>query len=98
MTVTEEDRYHLHQQLDEAVGEKGANTAMELLPPVGWAEVATNRDLDQLGERLEGRIERVELRIRADFEKSLRQLQTDMLSAIVAAVAFISALSVFGPH
>ncbi len=30
---------------------------MELLPPVGWADVATKRDLDQLEERLIAKFE-----------------------------------------
>ena len=62
MTVTEEARYHRLQQLDDSVGEKGANTMMELLPPVGWADVTTKRDLDQLEERMDLRFQNVDLR------------------------------------
>ena len=62
MTVTEEARYHLHQQLDDSVGQKGANTMMELLPPVGWADVTTKRDLGQLEERMDLRFQNVDLR------------------------------------
>jgi hypothetical protein len=105
MTVTEEARYHLHQQLDDSVGQKGANTMMELLPPVGWADVATKRDLDQQSERLEHKIERVELRLQADiagvrsnFENSLRHMQTVILSTVISGVGLLSALVIFGPH
>ena len=62
MTMTEDDRYHLHQQLEEALDERGANTMMELLPPVGWADVTTKRDLDQLEERMDLRFQNVDLR------------------------------------
>lgn len=105
MTVTEEARYHRLQQLDDSVGEKGANTMMELLPPVGWADVATKRDLDQQSERLEHKIERVELRLQADiagvrfnFENSLRHMQTVVLSTVISGVGLLSALVIFGPH
>lgn len=62
MTITEDDRYHLHQQLEGALDERGATTMMELLPPVGWADVATKRDLDQLEERTELRFDKVDIR------------------------------------
>lgn len=35
---------------------------MELLPPVGWADVATKRDLDQLEGRMDLRFDKVDLR------------------------------------
>ncbi|CAN5774688.1 hypothetical protein BH23ACT2_BH23ACT2_14400 [soil metagenome] len=48
MAVTEESRHLLHQRLEERLGPSEAITLMEHLPPVGWADVATRRDLDQL--------------------------------------------------
>ncbi|MFZ1309659.1 MAG: hypothetical protein WAR60_10905 [Candidatus Microthrix parvicella] len=105
MTVTEEARYHRLQQLDDSVGEKGANTMMELLPPVGWADVATKRDLDQQSERLEHKIERVELRlqadiagVRGDFQNSLRRMQTVPLSAVVSVAGVVIAMAIYRPN
>ena len=69
MTMTEDDRYHLHQQLEEALDERGANTMMELLPPVGWADVTTKRDLDQLEERMDLLFQNVDLRFDAVNER-----------------------------
>ncbi|MFZ1440202.1 MAG: hypothetical protein WAX12_07960 [Candidatus Microthrix subdominans] len=105
MSVTEESRYHLHQQLDAAVGMEGAVTMMELLPPVGWADVATKRDLDQQSDRLELLI-RAEFagvatevsRVRADFEGAPRRMRTAMLSALFSVAGILIALSIFGPH
>ena len=33
-----------------------ATTMMELLPPVGWADVATKHDVDALADRIEARL------------------------------------------
>ena len=58
MTVTEGERYAVHQRLDEMLGTEEANVLMELLPPVGWADVATKRDLENFANQL--RIERLQ--------------------------------------
>jgi hypothetical protein len=41
---------------------------MELLPPVGWADVATKRDLDSLEERMNLRFELMDQRFEARFQ------------------------------
>ena len=105
MTVTEEARYHRLQQLDDSVGEKGANTIMELLPPVGWADVATKRDLDQQSERL-GLMVRAEISgvraeiagVRGDFQNSLRRMQTVLLSAVVSVAGVVIAMAIYRPN
>ena len=97
--------------------------------PVGWADVATKRDLDQLTEhfemkfgRIDDRFDRIDARfertderfglllnartaeqradtaqLRADFEGSLRRMQTVLLSAFLTLAGVLIALSVFGP-
>ena len=39
-------------RLEQALGPESAETLMEMLPPVGWADVATKRDLDALRHQL----------------------------------------------
>ena len=58
MSITNEDRYDLQAKANHVVGRKEGTTLMELLPPVGWADVATKRDLDQLEARLIAQFER----------------------------------------
>ncbi|MGH2661902.1 MAG: hypothetical protein ACRDH8_03645 [Actinomycetota bacterium] len=48
MTVDERSRHALYRKLEEILGREDATTLMEHLPPVGWAGVATKRDLDHL--------------------------------------------------
>lgn len=46
--MTVEARHKLHQRLAQVLGSEEAATFMEYMPPVGWADVATKRDLDHL--------------------------------------------------
>ncbi|HUP84132.1 MAG TPA: hypothetical protein VM143_00570, partial [Acidimicrobiales bacterium] len=48
MTISDQSRHDLHRRLAEVLGPDEAATLMEHLPPVGWADVATKRDLDHL--------------------------------------------------
>jgi hypothetical protein len=67
MSVDEARRLLLHDAAREAWGAEAALVLMEMLPPTGWADVATKQDLDQLEERLEarlgGRIDSLDVRI-----------------------------------
>jgi len=44
---------------------------MEMMPPVGWADVATKRDLDGLEERMNLRFEAMEHKLQAAFRGEL---------------------------
>ena len=52
MALDERARHELFLRLEQALGPESAETLMELLPPVGWADVATKRDLDALRHQL----------------------------------------------
>jgi hypothetical protein len=56
MALDERARHELFLRLEEALGPESAETLMEMLPPVGWADVATKRDLDALRDQLEGHL------------------------------------------
>ncbi len=68
MAIDEHTRHHLHEFARETWDDQAADTLMEMLPPVGWADVATKRDLDALEERMDARFEMVDLRL-ASFEE-----------------------------
>ena len=48
MASNEDDRFRLHQHLEEVLGRDDANTLMEHLPPTGWANIATKDDVEHL--------------------------------------------------
>jgi hypothetical protein len=63
MAVSESDRHELYRRLEETFGKKPTETLMSLLPPVGWADVATKRDLENLALKMEAMESRINERI-----------------------------------
>lgn len=68
-------RFELHEGLREALGEARGDTLMSLLPPVGWADIATNHELDLLGDRVDARIDGVLLAIEARIDGVEREIE-----------------------
>ena len=95
MSVTEEKRHHLYQRLEQVLGVEEATTMMELVPPVGWADVATKHDLGEVERRVSMKLENVELSIRSDLHRELKNhllatlgLNLSMLAGAIALVRF----------
>jgi hypothetical protein len=55
--IDERARHELYRAVEELLGTRIADTLMALLPPVGWADVATKGDLLQLEARLDARLD-----------------------------------------
>ncbi|MDQ4068737.1 MAG: hypothetical protein M3203_04570 [Actinomycetota bacterium] len=75
MVIGEEARQELFDRLQRALGRAAATTLMEYLPPVGWSDVATKRDLEVL-----------EHRIRADVRAEINSAVTSQTRTILFAV------------
>ena len=71
MAIDERARHDLFSRLEEILGQEHAAVLMEHLPPVGWADVATKHDLDQLEERIGLRLEANEQRLLATFRAEI---------------------------
>ena len=90
MAIGERDRHRLYDRLEEVLGQEEATILMAHLPPVGWADVATKRDLDALAEanRLEhealANTFRLEHQSLAQTFRSEHQALEHRLDAIVA--------------
>ena len=70
MAISEHRRHELHQHLEEVLGAEQAATLMEYLPPIGWADVATKRDIDATNRDLNATIEHVETMLRLEIKNS----------------------------
>ena len=79
MAVSESDRHELHDKLIETIGERAAESLMSYLPPVGWADVATKRDLDALATKLDVTELRTEMaELRTELKVDMGELRTEI--------------------
>ena len=97
MPVTEYERHQVFKWFEEHMGSERAATMMNLVPPVGWADIATKHDLAELEDRLtartgvlESRLDAFEARFdaRCDgleyrFDSKLDRLRSDLQRTFV---------------
>jgi hypothetical protein len=89
MSVSEYERHQLFTWFEEHMGPERATTMMNLVPPVGWGDVATRRDLEQLEARLDARFDAKLDRLRSDL---LRTFGTWLLASQATVIAAVSLL------
>jgi hypothetical protein len=102
MAVNEESRHHLYQSLEETLGHEDATVLMEHLPPVGWADVATKRDLDlrfaNLEERLDLRFAAMDARFSvvegriANLENGIERIRSEFRTTMLAVMSMMVVL------
>lgn len=86
MAVNERTRHDLYVGLEELLGVERTSVLMEHLPPVGWADVATKRDLDALGAELRGEIAGLRGEFGLELAKAVRTMVFANLTIAFAAV------------
>ena len=88
--VSDQDRRELYEALERGLGGGPAATMMELLPPVGWADVARQSDLAALrGEMAELRGEMAELR--AEIKSQVPRLYVANIGMAFATAGLVLA-------
>lgn len=79
MAVTEEARNDLYNHLQETMGRDRARTLMEMLPPLGWGDVATKQDLERLEQTMGGMATKVDLaELKTELKTEIGELRADM--------------------
>ena len=86
--VSDRDRHDLYVALLDGLGQGPADTLMEMLPPVGWADVVRASDLAAL--RTELRAEMAALR--AELKSEVASLRNQLFAANVATTAAVAGL------
>lgn len=82
MTIDERARHALHVRLGSVLGEDEAVTLMSHLPPVGWADVATKRDLDQLSAEFRAELHREVGGLRTELHREVGGLRAELQQQI----------------
>jgi hypothetical protein len=99
MAISEESRHRLYQRLETVLGHDEATVLMEHLPPVGWADVATKRDLDTLAEHIDLRFKEADRRFDqvdgrlARLEQGLDHLRSDFRTTMLSFMTMIVVLA-----
>ena len=86
MSITEASRFQLRTAIGQILSEEASDTLMELLPPVGWADVATKTDLQHLQLT-------IEVNVRKLIHEQTKWLITTMIAMNAVTVAVAVALS-----
>jgi hypothetical protein len=78
MSITEASRFQLRTAIGQILDEEAADTLMELLPPVGWADVATKTDLQHLRDELKSDIHSLRNELKGDIQNLRVATKTDL--------------------
>lgn len=88
MSVSESQRHQVFQWFEEAMGPERAAVIMDMLPPVGWADLATKDDVRLLGVELRSEMARFEGRM----DHALARLQRTTYLSVLASNATVAGL------
>ena len=94
MSITEASRFQLRTAIGQILNEEAADTLMELLPPVGWADVATKTDLQHLRDELKGDMINLQLTIEVGVRKLIHEQTKWLITTMIAMNAVTVAVAV----
>ena len=99
MTIDEKTRLDLRQKLEDILGPRLADAAMEAMPPLDYDKFATKTDVENLGivlrgelAELRGDMAKLEGNIRTDMVHQFRTLIFTQLATAMALAGFVAGL------
>ncbi|MGQ0521462.1 MAG: hypothetical protein ACT4PX_09985 [Actinomycetota bacterium] len=78
------------------LGSDDAETLMGYLPPTGWADVATKRDLDQLGQVIRAEMASLESRLETRIESGLARASLETRASLRTLFLGLAGLQMTG--
>ncbi len=96
--VTEGERHDMANALEAQLDRETTMILLKHLPPTGWGDVATKRDLEIMEARLETRLEaRIDDRIEARLQAMQASLLKWMIGTMIALTGIVATISSLGP-
>jgi hypothetical protein len=86
MAPDERSRMEVSEALAEALGPAAAAALMECIPPFGWHEIATKRDLAELEARLNAKFDTMTELFDAKLDGRLHQEMNRMIMWTVGSI------------
>ena len=93
MEVGEQERHDLYTKAVSVFGRKEAAAMMSLLPPAGWADLATKTDLDHKIGVLEHKIEASEQRTAARIAQAEATLMKVIIGSVLATATAVAGIA-----
>ena len=90
MAIDERRRLQLAEDAKRVLGDESGITLMEMLPPVGWADVATKHDLESQIKSLESTIMAA---LHRELAMQMRWFVTALLGAVAATAGIVAAFA-----
>lgn len=87
MVVDERSRKELYDSLETTLGSGPADTMMGLLPPVGWADVATKHDIENLRVTTKQDIENLRVMTKQEIDMVRTELEATK-QAVISTVTW----------
>lgn len=78
MAISEEARHRLFGRLEAVLGAEEAATMMAHLPPMGWGDMATRRDVEGLGLALRSEMAVLGAELRSELAELGGELRSEM--------------------
>lgn len=91
MSVNEFQRHQVFQWFEEAMGPERAAIIMDLLPPVGWGDIATRTDLELLRTDVRAQIAELRAEIKAGHAELLYKLWFGLVASQATLVGLVLA-------
>lgn len=86
MTIDERMRHEMYSGLEEHLGAEVADALMQHLPPSGWADVATKRDLDALENRMDLKLAALQSGMEASMQRIINRYMLWLFPTILTAL------------